>query len=82
MVLKSSSAQITSPKQPASTGRREKFSSGQSGPGLSSLYLVTGWALCSLSAAPVLCLFPLHPTLAALVMPRMPELLCVHLLTD
>lgn len=59
MVLKSSSAQMTSPEQPASTGRREKFSSGQSGPGLSSLYLVTGWGpLPSLSSS---CPLPLSP---------------------
>ena len=60
MVLKSSSAQMTSPEQLASTGREENFNSGQSGPGLSPLNLVTSWcplpSLCS-SCPPPLSLF-------------------------
>lgn len=83
MVLKSSSAQMTSPEQPASTGRGQKVQLrpkwAWTVPPESCHWLVPfALSLQLLSSAS----FPLHPTLAAFVPPRMPALLCVHLLTS
>lgn len=84
MVLKSSSAQMTSPEQPASTGRGQKEVQLQpkwawTVPPESCHWLVPfALSFQLLSSAS----FPPHPTLAAFVPPRMPALLCVHLLTS
>lgn len=81
MVLKSSSAQMTSPEQPASTGREQKFNSGQSGPGLSPLNLVTSWCPLPSLCSSCVCLFPPSSHPGCLCATQNASLLCVHLLT-
>ena len=81
MVLKSSSAQMTSPEQLASTGREEKFNSGQSGPGLSPLNLVTSWCPLPSLCSSCVCLFPSSSHPGCLCAAQNASLLCVHLLT-